>query len=93
MICTVTVFEGFDDKGIYNSRCVGYYANFADADGSIRLNNLEIYGHAYKYAVIEKVEEGFSPLALERWFYEWDGGYRPMGEPEPLKGFANFWIG
>jgi len=90
---TITVFVDYDEKGIHNSRCVGYYTNFADADEDVKNNNLDIHEYTYTYAVIEKMEEGLYPLAKERWFYEWDGGYKPMEEPKELIFYTNFCIG
>ena len=52
--------------------------------------------HLYVYAVVEKIEEGIHPLALERWWYKYDrekDGFFPMEEPEFMKHYINIALG
>lgn len=102
-IYTITTFENFDNKygRPSNSRCVGYYENFKEADKVVRDNFGDIYEWLYNYAVIEKVESGLYPGCIERWFYKVyienedykNVIYKPIEEPECVKHIVNFAIG
>lgn len=78
------------------SRTFGYYKTFEDCDESLKCNNCDMHEHLYVYAVVEKIEEGIHPLALERWWYKYDtekGGFFPMEEPEFMKHYINIALG
>lgn len=96
-IYLVTMFRKFDkDLGIDGVRCMGYYKDFNVADECVKVNNLDIQERIYNYAVIEKVEEGFYPMSLRRWFYKFDhekGRFYEIGEPICVKHMINFSIG
>lgn len=102
-IYTITTFEKFDDEYGYpsNSRCVGYYDNFEEADRVVRNNFGDICELLYNYVVIEKVKSGLYPACIERQFYkiyiennDYDNiKYKPIDEPECVKHIVNFAIG
>ena len=102
-IYTITTFEKFDEKYGYpsNSRCVGYYKTFEDADKIVRKNCGDIFEWFYNYVVIEKVEVGLYPVCMERWFYSVNyeneyyknATFKPIDEPKSVKHIINFAIG
>lgn len=77
-------------------RTFGYYKTFEDCDESLKCNACDMHETIYHYAVVEKIEEGIHPLALERWWYKYDrekGGFFPMEEPEFMKHYINIALG
>ena len=88
-----------DDLGWPNygtSRTFGYYKTFEDCDESLKSNACDMHERLYMYAVVEKIEEGIHPLALERWWYKYDAekdGFFPMKEPKFMEHFINIALG
>lgn len=77
-------------------RTFGYYKTFEDCDESLKCNACDMHEYLYNFAVVEKIEEGIHPLALERWWYKYDkekGGFFPMEEPEFMKHYINIALG
>lgn len=97
-IYTITMIEDLDDDygTIGAQRCFGYTTDFEYADSSVKANATDLHEYLYEYAIIEKVEDGLYPCAIERWLYKYDednDGFIPIEEPECLKHIINFAIG
>lgn len=97
-IYTITMIEDIDKKhgAIGSVRCFGYSTDFEYVDSRVRKNATDLHECLYKYAIIEKVEEGLYPCATERWLYEFDfdnGVFNPIEVPESLRHIVNFGIG
>lgn len=100
-IYTVTTFSALPDWKSYEpyeSRCVGWFATFEDADNAVRKNNGDIYEvGSYPFAIIEKVDEGlYGTSTHERTVYEFNREtemYDPIHEPECLKHLCGFGMG
>ena len=95
-IYTITGIIDIDKKGTTGERCFGYFSNFDDAEHCVKENRGDIYEQLYKYAIIEKVEEGLHPYAIERWLYKYIDDmdeYTPIDVPKCLEHIVNFAIG
>ena len=60
---------------ISNSRCIGWFSKFEYAENEILNNTYDMYEGMYRYAIIEKVNEGLYGsfgTDLRITFYEWD---------------------
>lgn len=97
MVCErLEVKNTWPDTG--SSRLVGWYAAYETAVSAVRENWCDIYEYAYRYALIERVEQGlYRPAdSSDRWWFEYDqktGGYVPIEEPKEYKNYGGFTIG
>ena len=82
-----------------NSRCVGYYYNYSDAECSVFNNDCDIFEYTYLYTIIEHPTDdecGLYPLLWEREFYEFDfeeEKYFKIDDPEWSKETCNYALG
>ena len=75
--------SGFPDYG--ESRVVGFYTDYADAQKAVKNNVCDIHETSYDFACIEKVKEGiYSPGMLMEWYkYNPDKDeYEPIETPD-----------
>ena len=89
----ITTFQSYNDYGINQSRCWGFYDLFIEAQNVVINNVSDIYENTYHYAIIEEYEMGIFGATLNRWFYKYNPEnkkYEPMSEPEQLKHFIGF---
>ena len=76
-------------------RCFGWFNTKKMALDSVLENCYDIHEHVYKYAVVEKYEEGihsFADINESEWF-EWNnefGKYESIEKPEELKRASGF---
>lgn len=80
------------------TRCVGYFKNFNKAEEIIINNVGDIYEDGYyKWAIIEKIEEGLYQHDLKPIWYEWDkdlGQYKKLAKcPAEFKNLVGFSLG
>ena len=87
----------WDDGYRGDSRCVGFYHYFSDADDAVLSNMYDIHEGDYDYVVIEEIRgEGLYPgIDSSRW-YQWDydhDQYQPIERPVEAKYLTNFCLG
>lgn len=97
-VTTMSQLPNINSYEPYDSRCVGWFQKFEDADHAVRHNNGDIYEvGSYPYAIIEKVDEGlYGTSPHERTVYKFNRKtnlYEPITEPETLKHLCGFGIG
>ena len=95
-IYTVMTFSSFDKLGTKNSRVVGFYHNFEDADESVKTNSCDINEYSYDYALVEKVNPGLYPKTIVMQYYKFNYNkriYEPIAVLEELNMICNFTIG
>ena len=92
MYFVTTIDSNHDD-----TRCVGYFKEFKDAEIRVLENVLDIYETCYDYAVIENVPEGFYQYDFTPKWYKWNVSkekYEKIKErPEKYKNTIGFAIG
>ena len=102
VVYTVTTLAKLEDSGLGvadtgETRCVGWYSEFAEAELAVLENRCDLYeAGGYPYAVVETVEEGLYPSGMPRRFYRYDCDrkrYLPMDEPECVARLGSFGIG
>ena len=102
VIFTITAVEGLDAQ----SRCVGWFKSVEDAEKAVKENKMDFSeSGSYKYAVIEKVEEGVYPFSSsdeQKWYKveveQNENGiddilYKECDVPIEYKNISNFSIG
>lgn len=97
----ITVFQkcesddlGWADLGA--QRTWGYYSERETAVQALHKNWTDMREYLYNYAIIEYIEEGLAPCAINRQWFKWDverKGYFEIEEPEGVKNLCNFAIG
>lgn len=95
-IYTVMTFSLSDKPGTRNSRVVGFYHNFEDADESVKTNSCDINEYSYDYALVEKVNPGLYPETTVMQYYKFNYNkriYEPIAALEELNMICNFTIG
>lgn len=93
----VTVLNLEGKTELTNSRTMGYFVDFSDAETSVLTNDLDIHECCYQYAVIEDIPpKRLYPLRVSEVWFQWDeeaDAYKPCTKPEQLKHIVNFGIG
>ena len=79
-------------------RLVGWYTAFETAVSAVTENWCDLYEYAYRYVLIEKIEEGlYRPAdSRDRWWFMYDydtDGYIPIKEPKEFGSYGGFTIG
>lgn len=98
-IHTVTVFQKIEKSNtkypnIINRRCVGYFADFDEAENAVLENFSDIHENMYDYVIIEEMEPGLKLSDITRSLYHWNGNsYEKIDIPETLKYLSNFGMG
>ena len=72
--------RGFPDFG--DTRTVGYYSTREQAFNAVLKNHCDIWETIYTYAVVEYIEPGLYPVAVDQWFFKWNINnmqYEPTG--------------
>jgi len=72
--------RGFPDMGTL--RTVGYYSSREQAFNVVLNNQCDLWETIYTYAVVEYIEPGLYPIAVDRWFFKWNINtmqYEPIG--------------
>ncbi len=90
------VRKGFTFENYPEIRCVGYLLDLNEVIKHVENNILDIHECSYKYAVIEKVSEGFYPHSEEIQWFEWNTDkykYVKTTKPKSLKNTSSFGIG
>ena len=79
----------------FNSRCVGFFHEYENAEKIILENIYDIYEDYYLYAVIEKIEAGiYSQCKESTWFIWENDSYKKLDKkPERFNNVINFSIG
>jgi len=95
MVCTKleTDCDGIPDFG--STKIVGFFDTKEKAERVVLDNHCNINEAFYKYAVIERVNEGMYPSSVIRSFYMFDEAintYRKIVEPKCLMGYAGLII-
>ena len=92
-IYTVSVFEKFKDisgmKLPSRLSVMGYFITPSEAEEAVLSNWADIQERSYKYALIERIEEGL----YNRKFYEWNGkdkAFHPIPEPKGIEYIVGF---
>lgn len=78
------------------SRVMGYYSSFNSVSTVLKKNICDIQERLYRYAVVEKIEEGIYPITTGRWFYEYDeekDGFYPIDKPKEFECYMNIALG
>ena len=89
-------FSSFDKLGTKNSRVVGFYHNFENADESVKTNSCDINEYSYDYALVEKINPGLYPEATIMQYYKFNYSkqiYESIEALEELSIFCNFTMG
>lgn len=92
----ITVFSSYNDMGIKDARCWGYYPNLEDAIDTLENNITDLWEFCYNYGIIEAIEPGIAAYADVCGFYKFNqeiGKYEQVEMPEELKHYCNFAIG
>lgn len=97
----ITVFQKVepDDRWFAEfgaQRTWGYYSERETAVQALHENWTDMWEYLYDYAVLEYMEEGLAPCALDRQWYKFDQerwGYFEIEEPECVKHLVNFALG
>jgi hypothetical protein len=90
-IYCINVFNVWSGGQVRDGRCWGWFRRFEDAESCVKDNEHDIYeGGTYNMALIEKVAEGVTCLAVEEHWYsvKFDGkGYKVTvsNKPEDFK--------
>lgn len=78
-----------------NTRTIGFFETFEDADLTVRECSETINEDNYfKYCIIEEVGFGLYKYGENRWFYKFDSDkmiYELIDEPEKLKCVVGFY--
>lgn len=85
----ITCFQKYEQTkygvpDIGNWRTFGYYNNRDVAIELVKKNCCDIQERCYKYAVIEKIDEGLYNPAEERVFFEWNEDKKQFELIEPF---------
>ena len=82
---------------VKDTRCVGYFKTFEDAEQAVIKNACDIWETCYDYAVIERIPFGLYPEIgdpnTERWYYKYNvetNKYELMDEVP--KDFAHYML-
>lgn len=78
-----------------DSRCVGIFENFSDANEIVLSNYYDIFEGDYDFVVIEEIKElGLYPWVDNSFWYQWiDGRYQRIERPIEAKHITNFCFG
>lgn len=85
----ITCFQKYDPTkrgvpDIGSARTFGYYADRDVAIELVKKNCCGIQEYCYRYAVIEKIDEGLYNPAEERIFFEWDDNAKQFSPIDPF---------
>ena len=80
---------------IKESRCVGYFNSYEEAEEIVTGNYGDLYEEGYyQYAVIENIPEGLYQYDFEPVFFKWDNGeFKKCDRPEGLENICGLSIG
>ena len=79
-----------------NSRCIGYFKSFEEAEHIVVNNVGDIEETIYNYCVIENIPEGIYQYDQNAKWYKFndlDEVYKPCEKPKELNIFVGFGIG
>jgi hypothetical protein len=62
--------RGSPDFG--DTRTVGYYSSREQAFNVVLNNQCDLWETIYTYVVVEYIEPGLYPIAVDRWFFKWN---------------------
>lgn len=85
-----------DVQYLDDSRCVGYFKTFEEAEKVLNMNLGDIYEYYYNYAVIEKMTDGLYPRDLDFKCYKFNpkkNGFFSCTRPTALDNTCSFGIG
>ena len=80
----VTTIDSRDE----DTRCVGYFKTFEEAEHVVLYNECDIEETCYDYAVIENIPEGLYQYDFHPTWYKWHkptGGYIECEQPDFVK--------
>jgi hypothetical protein len=95
----ITTFTKYDTDqnglpDIGEARTVGYYDSKEEAISRVLENRCDLWETIYMYAVVEYIEPGLYPIAVDRWFFKWNNDTRQYEPIEPFKdSFGNYAFG
>lgn len=79
------------------SRCVGYFSSFEEAEEAVEENYLDLHETIYDYIVIENIPEGLYRYDQDAKWYKWNNSkerYEKIeGRPEEYSNIVGFGIG
>lgn len=87
----ISTIDTVDD----DTRCVGYFSSFADAEKVVLNNICDIWETCYDLVVIEHIQEGLYQYDPHAKWYKWntDKYERINGKPNKYKNQIGFAIG
>ena len=89
----ITTIDSKDD----DTRCVGYFKHFEEAERAVLRNSFDICETCYDYVTIENIEEGIYQYDFQPKWYKWNNDkeqYEPIEEsPKKYKKWVGFAIG
>lgn len=83
----VTTVDSKDE----DTRCVGYFKTFEEAEQAVMENACDIWETCYDYAVIENIPEGLYQYDFHPTWYKYHkptGGYMKCEQPEFVKAIS-----
>ncbi len=84
------------NENLINSRCVGYFKNFKDAEDVIINNIADLNETIYNYAIIENIPEGLYKYDQNAKWYKFDElneTYESCNIPDGFKHIVGLSIG